>query len=79
MRERLHLLLREPTPLPVLHPWPSLDICDTVLAFAVASEVVARLASVLAGELDLEDTKYTQSLIAEALNSVWDLLLSRPG
>lgn len=74
MRERLHVVLTEPSPLPSLYPRPGLHVRNTVLALAVAGEVLAFLARVLAGELDFEDTVDAQGLVAETLDGVGDLL-----
>ena len=74
MREVLHLLLCEARLLPALDPRPGLDVGDAVLALAVAGEVLARLAGVLAGQLDLEHAVDAQGLFLEALNGVVDFL-----
>lgn len=74
MRERLHVVLAEPSPLPALDPRPGLDVRNTVLALAVAGEVLALLACVLAGELDFEDAVDAQGFVAETLDGVGNLL-----
>lgn len=70
MREVLHLILCEATLLPVLDPWPRLDVGNRVAALVVACEIVARLAGVLARQADLEDAKDAERLVLEALNGV---------
>lgn len=74
MRERLHILLGEARALPALDPGPGLHVGNAVLALAVAGEVLARGARVLARELDLEHAVDAQSLVAEAVDGVGDLL-----
>jgi hypothetical protein len=48
MREWLHLILSKASPLPTLHPRPSLNICHGVFTLAGASEPIARAVAVLA-------------------------------
>jgi len=79
MREVLHLLLREACLLPALDPRPGLDVGDAVLALAVAGQVLARLAGVLAGQLDLEHAVDAQGFFLEAFNGVGNFLRSRAG
>lgn len=74
MREVLHLLLREARLLPALDPRPGLDVGDAVLALAVAGQVLARLARVFAGQLDLEHAVDAQGFFLEALDGVRDFL-----
>jgi len=74
MREVLHLLLGEARPLPALDPRPGLDVGHAVLALAVAGQVLARLARVLAGQLDLEHAVDAQGFFLEALDGVGDFL-----
>ena len=71
MRKRLHVLLAEAGKLPPLDPRPGANVGDGVLALAVAGEEVARLARVLAAELDLEHAVDTESFVAETLDGVW--------
>lgn len=73
MWELADLLLGKAALLPVLDPWPRLDIRNAELALAVAGQILARLTSVLAGKVDFEDTEDAQSLVAEAVDSVGDL------
>lgn len=79
MRERLHVFLREPSPLPALDPWPSLHVGNTVLALAIAGEVLALDTGVLARKLNLENAVDAEGLVAEALDGVGDLLGSGAG
>ena len=75
MRKLIHILLRKRRiAVPALHPRPRLDIRDTVLALALAGEVVARLAGVFAAEVDLEHAEDAQGLVFEAVDGVFDLL-----
>lgn len=71
MRERLHILLREPGELVALDPRPGPDVRDRVLALSFAGEVLARGAGVFAAELDLEDAVDAEGFVAEALDGVW--------
>lgn len=75
VRELRHILLGESAELPSLDPGPSADVGNTVLALALASQVFARLAAVLAGQVDFEHTVDAEGLVAEALDSVRKLLL----
>lgn len=79
MRERFHLLLREPRLLPALDPRPSLDIRNRVLALAVARKIVLRLIRVLAAEMDLQHTVHPQRLVLEARDGVGNLLWGGAG
>lgn len=74
MREGLHLLFSETRSLPALDPRPGLDVSNAVLALAVAGQVVARLAGVLARELDFEHAVDAQGFVLEALDGVGDFL-----
>ena len=74
MRELVDLLLREARALPALDPRPGLDVGHAVLALTVASQVLARLARVLAGQLDLEHAVDTQGFFLETLDGVGDFL-----
>lgn len=56
--------------LPRLDPWPGSDVSNAVLALAISGEVIALLACILAGEVDLEDAVDTQCLIAKSINGV---------
>ena len=79
MRELLHLILREASLLPTLDPRPGLDVRNAVLALAVAGQVLARLAGVFAGEMDLEHAVDAQGFFLEALDGVGDFLGGRAG
>lgn len=69
--ERLHVLLAEAgEPVP-LDPRPRADVRDRVFAFAVAGQVLARLAGVLAAQLDLEDAVDSEGFVAETVDGVW--------
>ena len=70
MRERLHIILRESAELIPLDPRPRLDVCHAVLALSVAGEVVAGLAGVFSGKLDLEHAVDAESLVLEAVDGV---------
>lgn len=70
MRERLHVFLAEPTELPALNPRPGSDISDGVFTLAVTGQVLARLAGVLAAQLDLEHTVDSEGFIAETIDGV---------
>lgn len=74
MWEILHLFLGKARSLPVLHPWPGLDVCNTVFALFVARQILFWLACVLSTELNFEDAEHAQCLVAEAVDRVWDLL-----
>lgn len=70
MWERLHVFLGESTkPIP-LNPRPGSDISDRVFAFTVTGQVLARLAGVLATQLDLEDAVYAEGFVAETFDGV---------
>lgn len=70
MREGLHVVLCEARELVALDPGPGADVGDGVLALAVAGQVVARLAGVLAAQLDLEDAVDAEGFVAEAVDCV---------
>ena len=70
MRKGLHVLLAEAGKLPALDPGPGTDVGDGVLALAVAGEEVARLARVLAAELDLEHAVDAEGFVAETVDGV---------
>ncbi len=70
VRERLHVLLLEAAELPRLYPRPCGNVRDAVLSGPVAYKVLARLAGVFAGELDLEDAVDTKGLVFEAIDRV---------
>lgn len=71
MRELVHLILGEPCLLPALDPRPGPDVGDGVLALAFAGEVVTRLASVFAGEVDLKDAVDAEGLVTEAVYRIY--------
>ena len=79
MRELAPLLVREPTKLPDLDPRPRTNIRHAVLALALASEIIARLARVLAAETDLEHPEDAECLVAEAVDGVFEFLGSGAG
>lgn len=70
MWEGLHVFLAEATELPPLDPRPGSNICDRVFAFAVAGQVLARLAGVLAAQLDLEHAVDAEGLVAESFDGI---------
>lgn len=70
MWEWLHVFLAEPAKPPALDPRPGSDISDRVFAFTVTSQVLARLARVLAAQVDLEYAVYAEGFIAETVDSV---------
>ena len=72
MRKVLHLLLGETGALPALDPRPGLNVGDAVLTLAVAGQVIARLACILAGQLDLEHAVDAQGFVLEAFNGIGD-------
>jgi len=74
VREVFHLLLGEAGLLPTFDPRPGLDVRNTVLALAAASEVFAFFAGVLARELDFEHAVGAQGFLLEALDGVGDFL-----
>jgi hypothetical protein len=74
VRELVDLLLREARALPALDPRPGLDVGNAVLALAVPGQVLARLAGVFAGEMDLEYAVDAQGFFFEALDGVGDFL-----
>ena len=71
VREVLHLFLSEPTTFPTLDPWPGTDVCNGILALAVASEVFARLSGVFARELDLENAEDAEGFVTETSDGVY--------
>ena len=75
VRKLSHLLFREAAESPALDPGPGADVSDGVLALAVAGQIVARLAGVLAAEPDLQHAVHAQRLVHEARDRVRDLLL----
>ena len=70
MWERFHIFLAEPRELPKLDPRPGSDISDRVFAFAVTGQVFARLARVLAAQLDFEHAEDAEGFIAEPFDGV---------
>ena len=72
MGEGLHVFLAEPAELPALDPRPGADIGDGVFALAVPGQVLARLASVLAAQLDFEHAVDAESFVAETFNGICD-------
>ncbi len=70
MRERLHVVLAEAAELPPLDPRPGADVRDRVFALAVAGQVLAGLARVLAAQLDLEHAVDAEGLVAEPFDGV---------
>ena len=70
MWEGLHVFLAEATECPSLDPRPGSNIRNRIFAFAVAGQVLARLAGVLATEMDLEYAVDAEGLIAEPFDGV---------
>lgn len=70
MRERFHIFLREARELPGLDPGPSPDIGDTVFAFTLTGQIVARGAGVFARELDLQDAVDAEGFVAKAFDCI---------
>lgn len=73
MGERLHVFLAEAGELPSLDPRPGADISDRVFALAVAGEVIARLAGVLATQLDFQHAVDAEGFVAETFDGVYFL------
>lgn len=69
-RESLHLLLCKTTLLPILHPWPCLDICHAVFSFTISGQIVSWFAGVFARQTDLENTENAQGLVSEAIDGI---------
>ena len=57
--EGLHFQLSDAASFPIAYPRPSLDISNRVLALAPTSRIVPRLAGILAGKTDFEDSEDT--------------------
>ena len=74
VREGLHIVLGEARELVALDPGPGADVGDGVLALAVAGQVVAGFAGVLAAQLDLEDAVDAEGFVAEAVDGVCGLM-----
>ena len=70
MWKGLQIILAEATEFPPLDPRPGSNIRDRVFAFAVAGQVFARLARVLAAQLNLEHAVDAKGFIAETLDGV---------
>ena len=70
MWERLHVFLGEAAELPYLDPRPGADIGDRVFALAVAGQVIARLAGVLATQLDFQHAVDAEGFVAETFDGV---------
>ena len=75
MRKLGHLLFGEAGESPALDPGPGSDVGNGVLALAVAGQVLARLAGVLAAQADLQHAVDAQRLVHEPRDRVRDLLL----
>lgn len=76
MRERLHLLLRKPTPLPPFHPRPRLHVRQTILTLPFTRQILPRRAifAIFPAELNLQHAVHAQRLVLEAVDGVFDLL-----
>ena len=72
MRERLHILFREPRELITFHPRPGADICDRVFALAVARYILAWRAGVFARELNLKDAVDAEGFVAETFDGIYE-------
>lgn len=70
VRELVELLLAEAALGPALDPRPRLDVGHRVLALALAGEVLAGLARVLARQPDLEHAPDPERLVVEAVDGV---------
>lgn len=70
MRERLHLLFRESSSLPAFHPWPSLNICHRIFAFAGTGEVFARTVAVDSRKTDFENAVDAEGFVLVAVDCV---------
>ena len=70
MWERLHVFLAEPRERPTLDPRPGSNVSDRVFAFAVTGQVFARLAGILAAQLDFEHAVDAEGFIAETFDGV---------
>ena len=70
MREWLHVFLAESRELIPFDPRPGSNISDRVFTFAVTSQVLARLAGILATQLDLKYTVDAEGFVAETLDGV---------
>ena len=70
MWEGFHIFLAEAGEFPALDPRPCPDIGDGVFPLAVAGQVLAGLARVLAAQLDLEDAVDAEGFVAETFDGV---------
>ena len=70
MRERLHVFLAEAGELISLDPRPGADVCDRVFALAVAGQIIARLAGVLAAQLDFQHAVDAEGFVPETFDGV---------
>lgn len=70
MWEWLHFFLAEPTELPRINPRPGSNISDRVFAFAVTGQVLARLAGVLAAQLNFEYTVDAERFVSETVDGI---------
>ena len=70
MWEGLHVFLGEAGELPSLDPRPGADISDRVLALAVAGQVIARLAGILATQLDFQHAVDAEGFVAETFDGI---------
>ena len=66
----LHVFLTEARESPTLDPGPGANIGNRVFAFAVTGQVIARLAGILATQLNLEDAVDTEGFVAETFDCV---------
>lgn len=74
MRELGDFFLGKPTPLPVLHPRPSLDIRNRILPLAIPSEKLSRLTGILSRKLNLQNPEDPQRLIFKTFDRVRQFL-----
>ena len=70
MWERFHVFLAKAGEFPPFDPRPCPDISDGVFPFAVAGQVLAGLARVLAAQLDLENAVDAEGFVAETFDGV---------
>lgn len=78
MRERFHVILGKARELPTLDPWPGADIRNRIFTFTFTSEILARRASILAAQLDLEYTVDAEGFVLEAVDGIWVPLAKSP-
>lgn len=76
MWERFHLFLGEASLLPSLDPRPCLHVGNRILALAETGEVIAWLTTVLAREMDLENSVYTENFVLETFDGICKMLVT---